>query len=177
MNYITARKNVFFAIFFLVNLSASAQLVIEWQQSYGGSGFEQPFTTEKTRDGGLISGGYSESIDGDITGNLGNYDWWILKTDKFGNKEWAKNYGGTNYDKCRAIMQNDDGTYLAFGSSHSSNGDLASNQGEADFWLLKLDSLGNILNNIIYGGSAEEGGRGVIRTADRGWMLAGWTGF
>jgi len=176
MNHATARKTAFFAIFCLVNLSASAQLVVEWQQSYGGSGFEQPFTTEKTRDGGLISGGYSESIDGDITGNLGNYDWWILKTDKFGNKEWARNYGGTNYDKCRAIMQNDDGTYMAFGSSHSSNGDLASNQGAADFWLLKLDSLGNILNNIIYGGSAEEGGRGVIRTADRGWMLAGWTG-
>ncbi|MBP7168395.1 MAG: T9SS type A sorting domain-containing protein [Bacteroidia bacterium] len=167
-------KKTLFITLMLFNQLANAQLVIEWQKCYGGSTFEQPFTTERTRDGGIISAGFTESVDGDVGGNYGNHDWWILKTDKNGNIEWARHYGGTNYDKCRAIMQNDDGTYMAFGSSHSSNGDVPLNYGEADFWLLKLDSLGNILYNQVYGGSLEEGGRGIIRTADRGWMLVGW---
>jgi Secretion system C-terminal sorting domain len=128
-----------------------------------------------TRDGGIISGGFTESTDGDATGNQGNFDWLIVKTDKNGVKEWVKTFGGTDYDKCRAIMQNDDGTYMAFGSSHSSNGDVGQNYGYSDFWLLRLDSLGNIIFNKTYGGSGREGGRGIIRTADRGWMLVGWT--
>ncbi len=161
-------------VFVLSFTSSMAQLTIEWQRCYGGSGFDQPFTTERTMDGGFISAGFSNSTDGDVTGNKGNYDWWIVKADKDGNIQWQRTYGGNNYDKCRAIMQNDDGTYMAFGSAHSGNGDVPSNAGEADFWLLKLDSVGNILQNQVWGGSQEEGGRGIIRTADRGWMLVGW---
>ncbi len=161
--------------FLFLGKSVNGQLVIEWQKAYGGSLSEQPFMSAPTRDGGIISAGFSISTDGDILVNQGNYDWLIIKTDKYGVKEWARTYGGNNYDKCRAIIQNDDGTYMAFGSAHSSNGDVPQNNGEADFWLLKLDSLGNILYNQTYGGTAEEGGRSIIRTADRGWMLSGWT--
>ena len=167
----------YFAIIFLLSVGkpANGQLVIEWQKAYGGSLSEQPFMSAPTQDGGVISAGFSISTDGDILVNQGNYDWLIIKTDKYGNKEWARTYGGNNYDKCRAIMQNDDGTYMAFGSAHSQNGDLSQNYGSADFWLLRLDSVGNILYNTTIGGTAEEGGRAVIRTADRGWMLTGWT--
>ncbi|MBK7965310.1 MAG: T9SS type A sorting domain-containing protein [Bacteroidetes bacterium] len=173
------RFNLNFTIlFFLLFIDkANGQLAIEWQSNYGGSNFEQPFMSAPTRDGGIISGGYTESTDGDAIGNHGNYDWLIVKTNKFGVKEWARTYGGNDYDKCRAIMQNDDGTYMAFGSSHSSNGDVPQNYGYADFWLLRLDSLGNIIHNKTYGGTGREGGRGIIRTSDRGWMLVGWTSF
>ena len=172
----TRFKLNFTILFFLLFIDkANGQLAIEWQSNYGGSNFEQPFMSAPTRDGGIISGGYTESTDGDAIGNHGNYDWLIVKTNKFGVKEWARTYGGNDYDKCRAIMQNDDGTYMAFGSSHSSNGDVPQNYGYADFWLLRLDSLGNIIHNKTYGGTGREGGRGIIRTSDRGWMLGGWT--
>lgn len=51
----------------------------EWIESYGGSERDIPKKILITEDGGYIMVGQSESEDGDLPGNYGGYDAWILK--------------------------------------------------------------------------------------------------
>jgi hypothetical protein len=44
----------------------------------------------QTTDGGFVAGGWSASNDGDVTGNHGLYDYWVVKTDDGGNLLWQK---------------------------------------------------------------------------------------
>lgn len=148
-----------------------------WEKTYGGSDFEQPFGSEPTSDGGIILGGHSLSNDGDITSNFGDYDWWIFKVDSEGEFVWKKSYGGSLYDKCRYATENPDGTSLGFGSVKSNDHDVSGNHtnGENDYWLTKLDTVGNIIWSKCYGGTQEEGGRSVIRCNDGNYLVAGYT--
>lgn len=52
---------------------------IQWQQCMGGSCDEEAFDIELTPDGGAIFTGATCSNDGDVSGNHGNYDVWVVK--------------------------------------------------------------------------------------------------
>ena len=52
---------------------------LQWQKALGGSGNDQAFCMLQTTDGGYAIAGLSESIDGDVTGNHGNTDFWVAK--------------------------------------------------------------------------------------------------
>jgi hypothetical protein len=80
--------------------------------------------SNKQKDGGYILGGYSYSgIGGDKTedhwGKYGNGDYWIVKTDVNGNKQWDKRFGGTAPDYLFSIQQTMDGGYILGGYSGS----------------------------------------------------------
>jgi hypothetical protein len=69
---------------------------IQWQNTIGGSDWDRLHSIKQTLDGGYILGGYSRSnISGDKTEiSLGDFDYWILKTDSFGNILWQNTIGG-----------------------------------------------------------------------------------
>jgi hypothetical protein len=50
-----------------------------WQKSLGGSGDDDARSIQQTTDGGYIIAGYSNSDDGDVLENHGDYDCWIVK--------------------------------------------------------------------------------------------------
>ena len=52
---------------------------LQWEKSLGGSGNDYENSAEQTTDGGYILAGVSNSSDGDVTGNHGDYDFWIVK--------------------------------------------------------------------------------------------------
>ena len=52
---------------------------IEWQKCLGGSGYDGAESIRQTGDGGYIVAGYTESNDGDVSGNHGNDDVWVVK--------------------------------------------------------------------------------------------------
>lgn len=52
---------------------------IQWQKSLGGSGSEGANSIQQTTDGGYIVAGGSGSNDGDVTGNHGGGDFWVVK--------------------------------------------------------------------------------------------------
>ncbi len=66
-------------------LKLDALGIIQWEKCYGGSGDENASSIsvgnclELTTDGGYIISGSSNSTDGDVTGNHGNLDYWIVK--------------------------------------------------------------------------------------------------
>jgi len=52
---------------------------IQWQKSLGGSGKDAAYSIQQTTDGGYIVAGWSNSNDGDVTGNHGGFDYWVVK--------------------------------------------------------------------------------------------------
>ena len=48
--------------------------------------------------------------------------------------------GGTGYDSAHSIRETTDGGYIIAGNSTSIDGDVSGNQGEKDFWIVKLTS-------------------------------------
>ncbi|MBK8876588.1 MAG: hypothetical protein IPN13_22990 [Bacteroidetes bacterium] len=133
---------------FALTFSISLAQEIQWQKSIGGNSSEYLYCVKQTADGGFIMGGMSESdISGDKTENSnGNWDFWIMKTDVDGNIQWQNTIGGTDFEQLATIQQTPDGGYIVGGFSDSNiSGDKTDDSnGYSDFWVLKLDNVGNI---------------------------------
>jgi len=148
---------------------------IQWQKSIGGSNEDIAGNIEITNDGGYIVAGYSFSNDGDVSGNHGGADFWIVKLDGLGNIQWQKSLGGTDADiGYYSQLTNDEG-YVVVGYSYSNDGDVSSNHGGADYWIVKLDSLGNILWQKSFGGTDEEYCYSIQQTRDSGFVMVGFS--
>lgn len=156
----------------------SAQNII-WQKTYGGSGYDMPSCIASTSDGGYIIGGTSLSgIDGNKTEpSKGGYDYWILKLDDLGNIEWQKDIGGNYNDFLSGVVQAQDGGYLVAGYSSSPIGGdkTESNLGQEDYWVLKFDSMGNVLWQNTIGGTDIDKCFSVVVDADGGFVLGGYS--
>ncbi len=122
-----------------------------WDKRYGGLSGDYMWAMTLTADGGALLGGYSESgVGGDKTEpNRGIFeDYWVVKIDSSGNKEWDRTLGGSLSDFCDDIIQTKDGGFLIGGISRSdSSGDKSENNWGTgnDYWVVKLDSNGNKL--------------------------------
>lgn len=150
----------------------------EWQKTYGGSGQDDLLSAIPTRDGGYIVGGSSASdVTGDKTskGN-GNMDYWILKLDSQGKQEWQKSFGGQYADLLRALSPTADGGYILGGYSNSSQSrDKSSdNFGDGgDYWILKLDSKGDVQWQQTLGGDGDDQLYALQQTHDGGYIVGG----
>jgi len=145
---------------------------IVWEKSYGGSELDELHTIKKTDDGGFILGGMSTSANGDVGGNYGGYDYWVVKIDINGDIIWEKKYGGSDDDKLYGIEITDNG-YLLAGYSKSLDRDVGSNNGDYDFWVVSIDATGNILWEKNYGDSFNDALFSVDKTNDGGYILGG----
>lgn len=153
------------------NLHAQAPS-IEWQKCLGGENNESGVIT-LTLDGGYIVAGYSESNDGNVIGNHGNSDVWVVKLDALGNTSWQKCLGGSNYDGANAVIQCRDSGYVVVGASESNDADVSGNHGGFDFWVVKLDALGNVSWQKSLGGSAFDAANSIIQTTEGGYVVVG----
>jgi hypothetical protein len=127
-----------------------------WQKSFGGSSSDNAFSVEQTNDEGFIISGFSNSTDGDVSGNQGVIDFWIIKLDLNGNLVWQKMLGGNLNDWSWHVEQTCDGGYLVSGHTFSTQGQVTENNGQDDYWLVKLNSEGNIIWEKSLGGSGYE---------------------
>ncbi|MDR2458041.1 MAG: hypothetical protein LBD41_06140, partial [Clostridiales Family XIII bacterium] len=126
---------------------------IQWQKSLNGSFGNYANSIQLTSDGGYIIAVYSNSNDGDVTGNHGSYDYSIVKLNSLGTIQWQKSLGGSNHDSANSIQQTSDGGFIIAGQSESNDGDVTGNHGSQDYWIVKLDSLGTIQWQKSLGGS------------------------
>jgi len=158
----------------VVKLDASGS--IQWQKCLGGSLNETAKSIQQTTDGGYIVAGYTRSNDGDVSGNHGIEDAWVVKLDAVGNIQWQKCLGGSSSEIAISIQQTTDSGYIVAGATDSNDGDVAGNNGGADVWVVKLDVGGNIQWQKCLGGIADESANSIQQTTDGGYILAGWTG-
>ena len=157
----------------IVKLDLNGNLL--WQKSLGGSGDDYAYSIQQTTDGNLIVAGSSPSNDGDVSGNHGHTDYWIMKLDDSGNLLWQKSLGGSDYDQVNSIQQTIDGGFIVAGYSYSSDGDVSVNHGLNDYWIVKLDTAGNLVWKESLGGSDYDQANSIQQSADGGFIIAGLT--
>jgi type IX secretion system substrate protein len=166
-------------ILLLNQVHSQNPLVKQWDNRFGGTDFDEIFCFQQTKDGGYILGGFSESgIGGDKTQTTWGYqDYWIVKIDSLGNKQWDKDFGGTGDDEIHSIQQTIDGGSILGGWSNSGiSGDKTQNTwGDFDFWIIKIDSLGNKQWDKDFGGIGQEWLFSVYQTSDKGYILGGFS--
>ncbi len=117
-----------------------AQPNIQWQKALGGSEYEQSWCVSQTGDGGYITCGYTLSNNGEVFGNHGGYDFWVVKLSSTGSIQWKKNLGGNDNEWAYSIEQTKDGGYILAGFTQSNNGDVSGNHGDKDAWVVKLSA-------------------------------------
>jgi hypothetical protein len=172
---IVGLTNVFTAIF--TNFVPLESLTLRWEADFGGSDEDHLRTVVPTPDGGYLLGGHSQSgANGNkLTGNFGSMDFWVIKTDAFGQRQWERGWGGTDRDHLHVIHPAADGGHLLAGYSGSgSNGNKTNASfGYMDFWVVKIDAAGTNQWQRAFGGLAWDEITRVEDTADGGYLLIG----
>lgn len=154
---------------------------ILWDKRYGGSNTNKLNSADKTFDGGYILGGYSNSnISGDKSEpSWGDEDYWIIKIDSTGNKQWDKRFGGTASDVLMSLKRCKDGGYVLGGYSYSGiSGDktqpnFVGSFSYPDYWVIKIDSIGNKIWDKTFGGTGYDNLISVQQSSDEGFILGG----
>lgn len=155
--------------FWVVKLNQSGNII--WQKSYGGSQDEYALKIIPGVDGGYVLVGRSKSSDGNVSGNQGLEDIWIVKIDESGTILWEKSYGGSLTDYPSKIIKTQDQGYLVIGTTNSNDGDVTNSNGGYDVWVLKLDVNGNLVWQKNYGGSSAESGVSVVQLPDNSYTI------
>lgn len=146
----------------------------EFVQTFGGSKNDVAKSVVATSDGGFAVLGYTQSIDGDVTGKTTeNYDFWVLKFNSDALLEWNKTYGGSGDDRGNSLIETSDGGFALLGYTDSVDGDVTTNNGNRDFWVVKIDAFGALAWQKSFGYAGADEGMSIIETSDNHFILSG----
>lgn len=171
--------------FWIIKLDATGGEI--WQKTIGGTGQEKLHSIIQTKDGGYILGGSSSSDKtpkdeagkedkyGKREDSRGSVDYWVVKLNKEGEIEWQKTIGGAYDDELKNIVSTKDGGYLLGGYSNSpiSGEKTDNNIGVGDFWIVKIDSKGDIQWQKTIGGDQDDNLSALLQTKDGGYIIGG----
>ena len=155
--------------FWLIKTDINGNLL--WQKSAGGNDVDVCYTLGEDSLGNIYAGGTTNSISGFVTNQHGNYDLCILKFDFLGNTLWAKSFGGSNYETAQVMLIDSRNKILVGGYSRSSDGNLTSNYGYSDSWIIQINENGNLVNEKNIGGSGGDNMFSILETADGGYLF------
>lgn len=134
--------------------------IIQWERSFGGTGYESARDVVQTSDGGYMVLGETNSTDGGVVAGFGGTkDIWLLKLTADGNLQWQKRFGGSGLDIGNHITLTADGSFLIAASSSSNDGDIRGNHSTGTYTdgvLLKINASGVLQWSRCYGGSKNE---------------------
>ncbi|WP_452228886.1 T9SS type B sorting domain-containing protein [Lacinutrix sp. MEBiC02404] len=163
-------------LFLLAALHTFAQVPnIAWSKNYGGTQADLGKKIIQTTDLGYLVAGDTYSNDGDVTSNNGGYDVFLLKLNPDGDIIWKKTYGGSLNDNVSWVDQTSDGGYIISATSYSNDFDVSVNKGSADYWIFKIDSLGNLQWEKTFGGTGYDFCRKVEETFDGNFIVTGYS--
>lgn len=156
--------------------------VLVWQKSFGYLGSDIGYTLLQSTDGGYLITGV---LDVTASGGEGNTrhsntrhaggDYWAIKLDALGNREWSRYYGGSFTDAPYDAIQTSDNGYIIVGSSDSDDVDISNNKGTYDFWIIKISETGTLIWERSYGGSEIDEARGIVESGDGNYLIVGDT--
>lgn len=164
--------------YWVLKVDASGNKV--WDKSYGGTGHDNLTKAINTIDGGVLLIGYSDSNAGyeKTHASRGASDFWIVKINANGVKQWDKTFGGSTWETCDAVTQNSDGSFLVGGTSASGiSGDKTTTVGSGAvmYWVVKIDAAGNKLWDKSFGGGISDQLVSITGARDNGYFLAGFS--
>jgi hypothetical protein len=147
---------------YVVKLDSSGS--VQWTKAIGGSYEDEAHSIIQSSDGGYVVAGYTTSFEADWA------DIFVVKLDSAGNVQWAKTIGGSGSDGAYSITQSSDGGYAVAGRTNRFGA------GGWDFYVVKLDSSGNVQWAKTIGGSDWDEAYSIIQSSDGGYVVAGYTG-
>jgi hypothetical protein len=134
-----------------------------WNRTFGGKDEDEVDSIIQTKDGNFMVAGTTSSK------GAGDYDAWIIKLDKNGNKIWDKTFGGIYNAEANSIIQTRDGGYAVAGETSPESARYS------DAWVIKLDKNGNKIWDKTFGGEDWDEAESIIQTRDGGYAVAGDT--
>ena len=141
----------------LINSAEASSLA--WSHTYGSAGEANACAMVATPDGGYAIAGYTNSS------GAGDYDFWLIKTNKDGEMEWNQTYGGPESETVKDLVTTSDGGFAILGQ-------FTDSYGNCDCLLIKTDAMGNMEWNQTYGRSSDFV-NSLIQTSDGGYAIAG----
>ena len=116
--------------FWLVKTDALGNM--QWNRTYGdlGENVEMASALVATSDGRYAVAG-RKMFAGPSWDNF-----WLVKTDSFGNMQWNQTYGGNAIESANSLVATSDGGYALAGRTTSFGA------GSDDFWVVKTDEFG-----------------------------------
>ncbi len=173
-NDIDIANNGGFSDMWLVKLLANGN--IQWSKTFGGAGEEHANSMDLTSDGGYLLAGASTYLTQSGTDNsVYHVDFAVTKVNSAGSLVWSNMYGGSKYEQAYGAIEASTGEYIISGYCNSTDGNVSSNYGFKDFWVLSLNDSGNMNWSKNYGGSQNDFSTAVTETQDGGLVFAGRT--
>ena len=157
--------------YWLIKLDINGNL--KWSKTFEGINLERTNNVQQTTDGGYLIVGGSQTINSYNAGTRSNIDYWVVKLQANGNLNWQKTYGGSKNDRANCIQKTNDGHYIIAGYTFSSDGDITRLDGGSDAWVLKIDDLGNILQQTTIGTSGHEIAYNISQTHNNNLLISG----
>ena len=163
--------------FWVLKISETGAIL--WNRTFGGTNNDSATDISNTADGGYIISGGTRSDDGDITtGNAGFIDYWILKLDANGEKQWGKTFGFLGEDVANQVFQTKDGGYFVtgyfdFNGANGGGNDGRSQHAGGEYWAIKMAPSGEYIWRRFFGGFNDDESYAAIETSDGGFLLLG----
>jgi hypothetical protein len=156
---------------------AQTNFNLMWKKVIGGNGNDYGYSIIKANDGGyLLSGRTSSNNSGDVPATKGGIDMLAIKMDAAGNIAWQKTYGGNADEYSVAAAALADGGYILTGYTLSNaNGDVGSNHGATDFWVVKINAAGTLQWQKTLGGTGDDRPNAITITTEGKIAVAGYT--
>lgn len=99
----------------------------------------------------------------------------VTVTQKIIALSWQKALGGSLDDIGYVVAKTSDGGTIVAGTTKSTDGDVSSNQGNRDIFVVKMDASGNKQWSKTFGGTNYDYAIGIVATTDGGYALCGLT--
>ena len=155
----TSAQNVNDALLIKTDRSGNPQ----WSKTYGDTLYEWASSVRQTPDGGYVFTGCKGSRRTDTR------QVYVVKTNTTGDTEWTRTYGGASEGRGFCVELTGDGGYIVAGIT------LSYGAGSRDFYLLRMNSVGDTIWTRTFGASGNDAGYSVKRTSDNGFLVVGCT--
>ena len=157
----------------LIKLDGDGSII--WQRCYGGTGLEIANQVKELAGGGYVFVGEEASTDGDVSGDQGGVDCWLVHVDAYGEPLFSASLGGTGVDKAYTIDLCSDGGFIIGGTTWSDDGQVTGYHGQMDMWLMRVSSAGDLLWQRCLGGTSQDWLQSVRQRETGDFILAGYT--
>ena len=149
---------------------------VQWKRCLGGTADDVAASILLANGGGYLITGATNSTNGDVSGNHGNSDLWVVKLSDLGAIDWQRCYGGagnettSGYSSATATIDNN---IAMIGDTDMPNsGDIGNGNGGA--WAIKINaSNGNIIWGKLIGGSWGDDGFAIAQAPDGSFVAVG----
>lgn len=147
----------------------------EWQKIYQKNKSQAGLGISVLNDGNSLLTGSVETI---VTGGVKDFQGWLMKIDKQGNKVWETIYGSDRHDHFVEPIENSDSSIVVMGYQTSERPTI----NDADAWLLKFDKKGKLLWERVYNNYSalrhqhpDDLLYSMRITEDKGFVMVGWS--